>query len=132
MAYAEKLDVFNPCNLTLIALVGSDSRLFAHSEGQELLLNDGRPNGEMLLSTGTVQENNKSDFLLFPTSLVPADRYYTMKSEILESVGLAPKELFPVFADRFPNQMLSYLRLARVQDPGLFAKVRGLHACKVF
>lgn len=79
----------------------------------------------MLLSTGSVQADNKSDFLLFPTALVPADRYYTMKSEILESVGLNPKELFPVYADRFPNQMLSYLRLARVQDPALFAKVGG-------
>ena len=30
---------------------------------------------------------------------------------------------FPIFRDRFPNQLLAYLRLARVQDPGLLAKV---------
>ena len=46
-----------------------------------------------------------------------------MKSQILESVGFGPKERFPVFADRMPNQLLAYIRLARVQDPALFAKV---------
>ena len=28
-----------------------------------------------------------------------------------------------MFADRMPNQLLAYIRLARVQDPALFAKV---------
>lgn len=46
-----------------------------------------------------------------------------MKQQLLESFGFAPQERFPVFADRFPIQLLSYLRLSRIQDPGLFAKV---------
>lgn len=44
------------------------------SEGQEVLVNDGRPNGELLLSTGSLQDNNLSDCIYFPASLVPADR----------------------------------------------------------
>jgi hypothetical protein len=39
-----------------------------------VLLNDGRPNGELLLCFGTVQDNNLSDFLLFNASLVRADK----------------------------------------------------------
>jgi histone-lysine N-methyltransferase SETD3 len=49
-----------------------------------------------------------------------------MKSQILESLGFSAKEQFPVYADRFPQQLLSYLRLARVADPALFAKVEAL------
>jgi hypothetical protein len=37
-------------------------------------VNDGRPNGELLLSTGTLQDGNMSDCLYFPASLIPADR----------------------------------------------------------
>jgi hypothetical protein len=37
-------------------------------------VNDGRPNGELLLSTGTLQEGNMSDCLYFPASLIAADR----------------------------------------------------------
>jgi hypothetical protein len=37
-------------------------------------VNDGRPNGELLLSTGTLQDGNMSDCLYFPASLIAADR----------------------------------------------------------
>lgn len=47
-----------------------------------------------------------------------------MKQQILETLGFSSDEQFPVFADRFPNQLLAYLRLSRVADPALFAKVR--------
>jgi protein-histidine N-methyltransferase len=87
-----------------------------------VLLNDGRPNGELLLATGGLQDSSMSDYLLFPASLVAADKYYAMKASLLESFGFGPSERFPVYADRFPLQLLSYLRLSRIQDPGLFAK----------
>jgi hypothetical protein len=48
-----------------------------------------------------------------------------MKQQLLESFGFAAEERFPVYADRFPIQLLSYLRLSRIQDVGLFAKVGG-------
>eukprot|EP00878_Enallax_costatus_P003647 GHUV01003861.1.p1 GENE.GHUV01003861.1~~GHUV01003861.1.p1 ORF type:complete len:495 (+),score=148.67 GHUV01003861.1:1566-3050(+) len=94
-----------------------------YREGQEVLVNDGRPNGELLLSTGTLQDNNLSDCLYFPAALLPADRYFGMKQQLLESFGFTAQERFPVYADRFPIQLLSYLRLSRIQDSGLFAKV---------
>ncbi len=46
-----------------------------------------------------------------------------MKAQILESLGFGPTEQFPVYSDKFPNQMLAYLRLSRIADPALFAKV---------
>lgn len=39
-----------------------------------MLVNDGRPNGELLLSTGTLQDGNMSDSLYFPACLLPGDR----------------------------------------------------------
>jgi histone-lysine N-methyltransferase SETD3 len=39
-----------------------------------VLLNDGRPNGELLLSTGTLQDGNMSDCLSFKADLLAADR----------------------------------------------------------
>ncbi len=39
-----------------------------------MLINDGRPNGEMLLCFGTVQDSNLSDCLYFNASLVAADK----------------------------------------------------------
>ncbi len=89
-------------------------------------MNDSRPNGELLMATGTLPDGatgNSSDFLEFPAELIPADRYFVMKSQILESMGFGPKERFPCFADRMPNQLLAYIRLSRVSDPALFAKV---------
>ena len=44
--------------------------------------------------------------------------------QILESLGFNAKEVFPVCADRMPLQLLAYLRLSRVADPALFAKVQ--------
>jgi len=41
----------------------------------------------------------------------------------LENLGYAIEEFFPVYADKMPTQLLAYLRMARVQDPGLLAKV---------
>jgi hypothetical protein len=46
----------------------------APREGQEVLLNDPRPNSELLLCFGTIQDSNLSDCLLFDATLVPADK----------------------------------------------------------
>ncbi len=45
-------------------------------------------------------------------------------AQVLDQLGFSALEAFPVYADRMPNQLLAYLRLARLQDPALFAKVR--------
>lgn len=120
-------------------------------KGEEVTLEDGRPNGEFLLATGALpgedvfvsqaSGNNKAsspaaaaiaaarldnpgDCLLFPASLLAADRLYAQKAEILTAAGLDPNgQAFPVRRDALPTQLLSYLRLARVQDPAQFARV---------
>ena len=45
-----------------------------YREGQEILLNDPRPNGELLMATGTLPESNSADYLEFPASLIQADK----------------------------------------------------------
>ncbi|GFR43931.1 hypothetical protein Agub_g5069, partial [Astrephomene gubernaculifera] len=115
----------NGCDLDFDAEVGA-VRLTAsrpYRSGSELLLNDGRPNGELLLSTGALQDNNTSEFLAWPAQLLQADRYFTLKRQILESMGFGAQESFPVYADRMPVQLLAFLRLSRVADPALLAKV---------
>lgn len=66
----------NGCNLDYDASTSSVVLTAGrpYREGQEVLLNDGRPNGELVLATGTLQDNNPSDNLLFNAELLPADR----------------------------------------------------------
>lgn len=43
--------------------------------GQELLVADGRPSGEMMLATGALHDDkNPADCLMFSASLIQADR----------------------------------------------------------
>jgi hypothetical protein len=63
-------------SVLLLLLLCHDGSLCAgwSREGQEVLLNDGRANGELLLSTGSLQDANTSDCLSFPATLIGADR----------------------------------------------------------
>ena len=56
--------------------------------------------------------------------LVQADRMFAAKCQIVEALGLGIVQEFPVFRDRMPQQLLAYLRLARLQDANLLAKAR--------
>lgn len=58
------------------------------SPGQPVLLDDPRPNSERLLATGTLQDTNFSDYLLFETTLVPSDKLYTSKREVLMAMSM--------------------------------------------
>lgn len=40
-----------------------EARSFTCSEGDEVVLYDGRPNGELLMATGSVQAKNPADYL---------------------------------------------------------------------
>ncbi len=62
-------------------------------QGQEVVVYDGRPNGELLLATGVVEDGNLSDCLSITVELVSADRMYTMKKQILESLGFEPRQV---------------------------------------
>jgi histone-lysine N-methyltransferase SETD3 len=53
-------------------------------------VNDGRPNGELLLSTGTLQDGNMSDCLYFPASLIAADRCGALLPMVTSSCSCWP------------------------------------------
>lgn len=91
--------------------------------GEPLLISDQRPNRELALAYGICEDDNMNDCLEYEASLIGADRLYTLKKQIVESEGFSDRQAFPLFQDRFPTQLLSYLRLARVQDPGELARV---------
>ncbi|CAG9467763.1 unnamed protein product [Pedinophyceae sp. YPF-701] len=109
-------DVENGC---VVAVAESPLR-----GGEELRLSDPRPNSELLLATGRIEEPNPADCIIYRSSLVAADRMFELKRQVVEASGLsADNQEFPLFADRMPNQLLSYLRLSRVQDPAELAKI---------
>lgn len=94
-----------------------------YAPNQEVLLFDGRPNGELLLGTGQIERNNPSDFLTMAAGLVPSDRLYTAKRQVLTEMGFDIPQFFPIYPDRISIQQLAYLRLSRVQDPAQLATV---------
>lgn len=95
----------------------------AYTQGDEVPVYDGRPNGEMLLATGTMEAGNPADCLYMEAGLVSADRLYASKRQILEDLGLGAKEQFPIFEDRLATQQLVYLRFSRIQDPAQMAQI---------
>lgn len=98
-----------------------------HSAGDLVVAVDGlgRSNADLLLTSAEVDPGFPGDFLLWEQSLLQADRLFTAKKSILEQHGLAAdNQAFPVYADRFPQQLLSYMRLARVADSNDLLKIR--------
>ena len=69
-----------------------------YRKGEELQLCDGRPAGELLLATGTLIEgDNPEDCLMMRVALVRADRLYTSKKQILESLGYGVEEVCALY-----------------------------------
>lgn len=68
------------------------------SNGQPVLLDDPRPNAERLLATGTLQDTNFSDYLLFETKLVPSDKLYTSKREVVRAMNMEVRPRKPASA----------------------------------
>ena len=58
-------------------------------------------------------------------SLVASDRLYGAKKQVLDSLGMGSPQEFPITTNGMPLQLLSYLRLARLQDAAEFAKARA-------
>ena len=56
---------------------------------------------------------------------VPNDRLEAAKSEILSACGYGSAVQFPAYRDRFPLQLLGYLRLSRMQNSAELAMVRN-------
>ena len=127
---------------SLGAAVLSATRPYA--PGEQVLLGDGRPSGELLLATGELYADddplavaratnlstfttNPSECLTVTVGLVPTDRLLVAKRQILEAAGFPPgsdaSQAFPIFPDRMPLQLLAYLRLARLQESAQLASV---------
>lgn len=95
----------------------------SYSLGDEVAIYDGRPNGELCMSTGSVHTSNPCDFLTIEASLVASDRLYSVKKEVLDGVGFETPQKFPISVDGMPLQLLAYLRMARIVDSAEFARV---------
>ena len=78
-----------------------------------------RNNGELFLNTGYVDQKHPGDYIYMKTDIQTSDRLFTAKKQVLEGIGFtAADQYFPVYEDRMPTQLYSYLRFSRVQDPG--------------
>jgi hypothetical protein len=87
------------------------------SYGQE------RPNYDLLISYGFVDESSLVDYVELEVGLVEGDRLQALKQQVLQLAGYGSPQTFPLYADRFPTQLLTYMRLVRLQDPALFSKI---------
>eukprot|EP00898_Chlorokybus_atmophyticus_P001556 jgi/Chlat1/2400/Chrsp17S02659 len=96
-----------------------------YKPGDRLLISygPGRPNADLLLTYGFVDSKLKTDYLEYQAGLVKMDALYQVKKQIVEAQGLSTEQVFPLYRDAFPVQLLSYLRLARIQDPAQLALV---------
>lgn len=95
--------------------------------GEQVIANDGqnRSNADLLLSTGEVDLDFEGDYIMWNAALLQADRLYPAKASVLQQQGLAAEgQSFPVYGDRFPNQLLAYLRLSRISEPNDMMKLR--------
>ncbi|CAI5980400.1 unnamed protein product [Closterium sp. NIES-64] len=95
------------------------------SSGDPLLASYGadRTPADLLLTYGFVPRSSPSDFILLPVSLVPGDPLLEFKRQILNDQGLSVSEMFPLFTDRFPRQLIAFMRLARLQDAAQLAGI---------
>ncbi|GJP84911.1 hypothetical protein CLOP_g14955 [Closterium sp. NIES-67] len=95
------------------------------ASGDPLLASYGqdRTPADLLLTYGFVPRASPSDFILLPVSLVPGDPLLEFKRQILNDQGLSVSEMFPLFTDRFPRQLIAFMRLARLQDAAQLAGI---------
>eukprot|EP00958_Prasinococcus_capsulatus_P027383 scaffold5495_cov376-Prasinococcus_capsulatus_cf.AAC.4 len=91
-----------------------------------LPLSEELSSADVLLSYGVVDEEALNglvtDYVNLEATLVNTDKMYDLKKEIVENEGFTATQRFPIFVDRFPIQLLTYLRLTRIQDPIEIAK----------
>jgi histone-lysine N-methyltransferase SETD3 len=96
-----------------------------YKEGEQVFTSYGRDrsNADFLITYGFVDENNPMDYLELEAGLVDGDRLQVLKQQILQQSNFDSPQSFPLYLDRFPTQLLTYMRLSRLQDPALFSKI---------
>lgn len=62
-------------------------------KGDTVAIDDGRPNGQLFLATGTLEDSNPADCLTLTASLVKSDRLFSAKKSVLESLGFSEMEV---------------------------------------
>ena len=82
------MDVSVSCCFTSYKDIGA-----GHRKGDAVAMYDGRPNAELFLATGSVEDQNPSDCLAMKAELVKADRLYSSKKSIVESSGFSVSEV---------------------------------------
>ena len=76
-----------------------------------------RNNSELYLSFGDVDDQHPGDYEYWQAELSESDPLHTAKKSVLEAQGFSDKgQTFPVYKDRMPRELLSYLRFARVTN----------------
>ncbi len=86
---AQRLHVSHACGLRMpdaSAAASSIGQVLCR-RGEAVTVFDGRPNSELILATGRVEEDSPSDYLTISVGLVLADRMYSTKKEILKAMG---------------------------------------------
>lgn len=69
-----------------------------------------KSNSELLLLYGFVTDRNPYDSVEITVSLSETDPLYEQKLEYVEQSGIDPSSNFPLYRDRYPMELVEYLR----------------------
>ncbi|KAH9507193.1 Histone-lysine N-methyltransferase setd3 [Bulinus truncatus] len=96
--------------------------------GQQILMFYGpRSNGEFLVHNGFVYPDNEHDRLCLKLGISKGDSLYTLKSDLLSKLNLAPSRAFYLHMGRFPvdGDLLAFLRVFCMDEGVLREKYNG-------
>lgn len=65
--------------------------------GEAVTVFDGRPNSELILATGLVEDDSAADYLTISVGLVQTDRMFSTKKEILKAMGFEAVQVLSLF-----------------------------------
>lgn len=69
-----------------------------------------KSNGELLLLYGFITDRNPYDNVKIAVSLEESDRLYERKKEYLRESGVKTSVTFPLYSDRYPMELVEFLR----------------------
>lgn len=78
-----------------------------------------KSNADLLLLYGFSLDRNPYNSVDVTISLDEADELYEKKKRFLEDAGLPPTKSFPLYNDRYPDELLQYLRLIQLNKEQL-------------
>ncbi|CAM9949032.1 unnamed protein product, partial [Sphacelaria rigidula] len=78
-----------------------------------------KSNSDLLLLYGFSLDRNPYNSVEVAISLDEADELYERKRQFLEDAGLPTSKSFPLYNDRYPDELLQYLRLIQLNKEQL-------------